>query len=276
MPDGLTDYFPITEDVDYEYKMRRQDGKDRAAAVREILEENADYLSTCDDGPQVWIGIAKAMGRKAELTREILEKAESAFDELARAFPEEQKLLARYKVRICDPNKLGSEARYVKRKAYDPGWRVGDTFTYRLRTEEAKSIGMDGWIVILRKAGDWMDYWHHHNHLFYMSICPPDRVPKTEEELNVLGYLPFQPRYKRNGVMHYEFYWSIYVSGEKQMQRYNLEYLGHFPDVIKPSCEAEYSELRPANPLFPVNKDTDMSSLDFYGIFSYRNYGLIK
>ena len=32
MPDGLTDYFPITEDVDYEYKMRRQDGKDRAAA----------------------------------------------------------------------------------------------------------------------------------------------------------------------------------------------------------------------------------------------------
>ena len=275
MPDGLTDYFPITEDVDYEYKMRRQDGKDRAAAVREILEENADYLSTCDDGPQVWIGIAKAMGRKAELTREILEKAESAFDELARAFPEEQKLLARYKVRICDPNKLGSEARYVKRKAYDPGWGIGDAFTYRLRTRESQEAGMTDWVVILRKAGDWTDYWHHHNHLFYMSVCPPDKVPKTEEELNALGYLPFQPRYKRDGIMHYEFYWSIYVSGEKQMRRYDLEYLGHFPNVIKPSCEAVPSKLRPANPLFPVHKDS-MSSLDFYGIFSYRNYGLIK
>ena len=112
MPGGLTDYFLITEDVDYEYKMRRQDGSDRDTAVREILRDNADYLSTCDDGPQVWIGLAKAMGRKSELTREILEKAESAFDDLAKEFPEEQKLLARYKARACDPNALTHRGRF--------------------------------------------------------------------------------------------------------------------------------------------------------------------
>ena len=130
--------FPMIQDIVEEYEISRRTGASRAEACAQILKDNEKELADSDDGPVVWIGLAKAAGKKRELTQELLAKAEDSFRELAALYPEHGPMILQSQARICDPLLVGEEARRRPRKIFKPDWQIGDTFIYRLTGAQEK------------------------------------------------------------------------------------------------------------------------------------------
>ena len=74
----LFDRLPLAYDIAFGYGAWRDDGVGRAEAIDRMIEQNADELQDTDDAPAVWIGLAVAMMRRAELVPEIRGKAMDA------------------------------------------------------------------------------------------------------------------------------------------------------------------------------------------------------
>ena len=232
---SLAEYFPIIEDVRASYRSYREQGGNRQEGVEKTLAEYAAELSdTDDDGPQVWIGLAEVLGRRKELTEEIRAKAEQAFADLERAFPEvSAQLRARTKV-VCADEKLGPEAAYKKRNAYVPDWKIGDTFVYQIRWEGHKDSPLFGWYIVLRKSREIVWGWDNVEQVFYVSVCPPDRIPKTTEDLEMLGYVVKNKVRIQGHLRGYRYELSIPRISKRKEKLMGLQKIGCFPDARPP------------------------------------------
>ena len=189
----LTDYYPLLEDIKNEYVRERKHGKSRQEGIEYILSEYCRELDEPDDGPQVWIGLAKALAQKKELTPELQKKAADGADSLTSLFPEAEKELLKFKKSILDPENIGPEAKYSKKRIYKPNWKLGDTFIHKLMGDQAKEIGIEGCYAVVRKVGEEFDegseIWLQN---VFITVCLEKDIPKTSKQLEDLGYLPLR------------------------------------------------------------------------------------
>lgn len=230
---SILDYFPMILDVKDSYRNAREKGCGREAAVEKVREEFARELADPDDGPQVWIGLAEVTGRRKELTEELLAKAESAFSTLAAAFPEAKAVLRAKQKSVCDPARLGPEAKYRKKTVYWPDWKIGDTFAYQIKGEDLKNAGLDGWYIITRKIDERVLSEDCHIQVMYYSLCPPGKLPSTAEELERLGYVPL--RQLRDGA--YCFRGRLWIHSRSDEKRICFQKIGAFQLVSPPQHE---------------------------------------
>ena len=129
---NLETIFPLIKDTSDLYRLYRRRGMSREEACQYVIKENEKELQDADDGPQVWIGLAKITGSKNELTEELLARAETSFDALEKAFPDIKNELLKARMKICDISLIGNESPYPKKKYFRPDWQVGDTFIVQL------------------------------------------------------------------------------------------------------------------------------------------------
>ena len=270
---NILELFPIISDVKDRYRKEREYGCDREAAIEKVMEEFSRELADPDDGPQVWIGLADVTGRRNELTEVLLSEAESAFTNLERSFPEAKAALRSKKKSVCNPDKLGSEAKYRKKTIYRPDWIIGDTFSYQIKGEDLKKAGLDGWYIIARKTDEIVLSEDCCIQVMYYSLCPPGRIPSTREALEDLGYIPL--RKLRDGSWY--FRGKIWVNSKSDEKMTFFQKIGNFQQVSPPTHETfciEGAHFREEQ--FPSKTDgTFFSNLECDVGYGYLNYGIV-
>ena len=132
---------------------------------------------------------------KKELTSDVLKDAQSSVEELLAEDWDKKILtdlhdLADY---IGNPKWLGTEARYPLRRLYIPQWEIGRYFSHPLTIDMARYLGIGNWYVLFRKVGEYVDKDQRPVQLVYASLCPPDQLPHTSEELHNLGFIRMLP-----------------------------------------------------------------------------------
>ena len=273
MKDSLFERFPLIIDVIHEYRVLRQTNHGRDEAIQKVLENNSAALQDYDESYQVWIGLAKVTGQKNELTPLLLRKASSAFDCLSQIHLNVQDTISYAKIQVCDPKHIGPEAKYSQKHSYQPDWKIGDTFIYQLKSNLAKQNKMENWYAILRKTGEYNTPEKKQGQIVLLSVCKPNNIPTNEAELNNLGYIPTQAHNSNC----FEFQWTINVGSKRRLDAYQLNKIGSFPNIQRPSCEFISDDpLFHGFPLFPACKSDPCSSIDYYAIVNYIKYGAKK
>ena len=255
--------FPLVVDIIDAYKLFRRRGETREVACQHVIDDNAKELLDEDDGPMIWIGLAKITGAKGELTEELYNKAELAFNKLEETYPEYKNDLLKAKQKICNRNLIGKEAKYSRKRQFKPDWQIGDTFLAELRRKEPP---LENKVVLLRKVDEALDCNDNWEQILYLSICDKDRLPKTNKDLNSLGYIPGHYQNQQYG-----FRLTITATSQKVLDSFHLTKLGCFPDIQHPIME-DKDDL--PYPLFPCKRPSDASTLDHYVYLNFRRYGV--
>ncbi|MBR3280207.1 MAG: hypothetical protein IKG01_15100 [Lachnospiraceae bacterium] len=225
------------QDVIREYVDYRRSGLGREEAIQKILDSYAAELDDVDDGPQVWIGLAKATGKKHELTEDLLEKASGAFDICAVQNPEFARQFKEAKKRACNADLLGGEAKYPKKRKtrWKASWKVGELYSYQMQGEYPAKYGLDNWYALLYKTAELIDTDGKLYHVFCYAVS--ESIPSTSEELSSLEWL-----YYPNGSAR-QYSVRLYAPSAKTEKAYNLSLVGAFENVVLPNEEAYNPEL---------------------------------
>ena len=274
---SLEEAFPLIDEVSEKYQNMRILGNDRDQAVSSILSHYHAELMDQDDSFSIILGLAKGTAKKQEMTDYIQFDAEKACSALMKQYPDLMSSIQRFRQKYCVSTAIGSETVYRKRKPYKPDWQIGDAFLYTLKGDNAKKHSLEGWSVIVRKTGEYLSPDEKWYQLVYLSIAKPGFIPKTDDEMNELGYIPFQPRMDGNSFV---FKASIPCTSKNLLKQYELTSIGNFPVIIPPKneiCDPDYL----ATPLFPkmVSKTGEQlcpPSLETQTIRCLKTFGIIE
>lgn len=215
--------------IQEEYVFYRRDGKSRDETVRTMLDYYAQELEDGDDVVPVLTGITLALRKKRELFDEFAAKAKELIDQ-DDVDPHAKRNLERL---LADPTVYGQEAFYRIKKPYDTGWKYGDTFAHTITCPGAKRLGIDGWTIIFYEYGAHLDKFHCVHHLMCVSVCPPDQIPCSSQQLNELGFLPMLHSSGPNG-KEIQYHVSVSVQNKREEANMALTKIGRFPDVRLP------------------------------------------
>ena len=272
---SLVEAFPLIDEVCEKYQNMRTLGSNRDQAVSSILSHYHAELMDQDDSCPVILGLAKGTAKKQEMMDRILSDAEEACAALMKQYPDLAPNILKFRQKYCVSAAIGPEAVYRKRKPYQPDWQIGDAFLYSLQGDNAKKHSLEGWSVIIRKTGEYLSPDEKWYQLVYLSIAKPGVIPKTDDEMNALGYIPFQPR--KDGTS-FVFKASIRCTGKNMLKQYELTSIGNFPIILPPKneiCDPDYL----ATPLFPkmVSKNGEVlcqASLETQAIRCLTKFGV--
>ena len=237
---------PLFHEVVNAYRALRRNGHDRASALCELKKRFTDELNDTEDGPIVILATAYAMSTKHELIQNLQKQAMDAAAQL-RSVRSEGSIASfalAVQTMISRPESIGSEAHYPQKRQYDPGWKIGDVFSHRLSTPNARRLSIDGSIVLLRKIGSYQDAEGNLKQIVNISLCAADRIPRDSEELNTLGLLPMM---EGNG--GYQYWGQLNLSSKRKEKAFDLRKIGNFPIISTPPDSADHDPYL-ARPLF--------------------------
>lgn len=217
-------------DVQQEYAEYRRIGKSREEAVKTILGSYSEAMEDEEDAISIITGLILALCGKKELFQEIAGLARSLINQ----FPMDSREKARFEGLLEDPSKYGPEAVYLARRVYDPGWRDGDAFAHTITCPTAKALGIEGWSVILYKYGTFTDRFRRVKQLMCVSVCPPDQIPRSSQQLNELGFLPMMLHSFGPKGREIQYHVSVSVPNKREEANLALSKIGNFPDVRLP------------------------------------------
>lgn len=224
----------LVDEIIDSYSSLRLHGHSREASLARICQSFEAELSDEDDRPFVLIAIALALCKKRELTPQTRNDALQAI-ELLRKRPSDHSVP--YNTRDFDrligylsADRIGPEVPYRARKAYDPGWSIGDTFIHPFSQSAAEQMGLLGWYIVFRKVGEYLDRKSRHMQLVYITVCPPDAIPQTDTELSSLGYLRMMEH--DNG---WDYLGQLCFKSKKDEDQWDLHKIGCFPNAGIPN-----------------------------------------
>ncbi len=234
MENRLILVFPLISDIISVYESLRRDGQSREEAVKTVLAEFAGEAPDTEDDALTWIGLAMAMAKNKELTADVLDRSNERFDIAVSVFPDVRALLGSEKRRLQDPLCSGPEKKYRKINRFRPDWKAGDTFIQQMNGKIPRRFGMEKWYSVIRKSGEFRDrdgYWVQ---LVYLTVCEPDRIPRTTGDIDALGYIPIYP-WQRQG--KWEFQAGIRVGSRRQLSGFEFAFVGNYADALPPAQE---------------------------------------
>ena len=229
----LYDNHPLVSDVVDYYTSQRELGYSREQALGRIRDSFQDEFRDEDDRPILMIANALALCKKGELTQEVRRDALDAIAFLKEnatedSLPEEKQDYEDL-IQYLSEERIGAEAIYKKKKPYDPGWIIGDTFAHPLSQTMAERIGLPGGYILFRKVGEYVGHTNRHMQLVYITVCPADSIPSSEEELRSLGYLRMM---KRDA--GWDYLGQICFKSRKDQEKWGLCKIGCFPNAGHP------------------------------------------
>lgn len=268
----LFENHPIMMDIIDDYTTRRMLGYSRKQSVDAIYERFQDELRDEDDRPFVHIATALALCEKCELTQEIRSEALKAVEYLKSNdfYNESKNETIDYEslIQALSARKIGQEAKYRKSRQYDPGWKLGDTFAHPLTKSISAEADLAGNYILFRKVGEYTDHKNHKVQLVYVTICPADSIPKTDDDLRSLGCLR---------MMQHDTGWDylgqLFFKNRKDQEKWGLQKIGCFPNAGEPDDATAENPLV-SMPFFGVLKsDSDSLAYEAQVYKLFRLYG---
>lgn len=228
---------PLFHDTVTAYYTRRRNGCSRGKALCDLTEYFADELNDPEDGPVVVLALAYALSTKHELLQELQEQALEAAAKLLEICAEDpmSALALAVQKTISDPKAIGSEVQYPQKRQYDPGWKIGDVFSHRLTTPNARKLGIAGSVILLRKIGSYQDEEGNLKQIVNISLCAANHIPRDSEELNALGLLPMT---ESNG--GYQYWGQLNLSSKQKEKAFGLEKIGNYPIIHTPKDSSDH------------------------------------
>lgn len=236
---GIFDeYSYLIDDIKYNYRHYRFFGNSREQAINMIKEAFCEELCDTDESPYVQIALALVLSKKNELTLEVKNDALEAIAELR---VQEDYVNDKRFQRGCDELKeylsderIGPEAEFRAVKRYKPEWKIGDTFIHAITSPEAEQKGFSGCYIVLCKVGEYLSIDQKHMQIVYSAICSKEAIPTTEEELNALGWVRMLCEGNKN---RWSYIGQLDLKSKKDEERWNLQKIGCFPNIKRPSDE---------------------------------------
>lgn len=222
--------YPIINEIFDDYVNLRSQGFNINDSVTRIKKDWHEELNDEDDAPFVIIGIALALCQKQELTRQAQNEALAAANTLKNrsmiSGSDHDMIISR-----LSDDRIGKDKAYrPAKRAYDPCWKIGDTFVHAFTQSRAKEMGLCGQYIVIRKVGDYLNYKRQKRELVYITVCSKDSIPKTDEELLALGYLRMMEH--DDG---WDYLGQLHFTSKKDEERWKLQKIGCFPNAGNPS-----------------------------------------
>lgn len=265
---SLYNIYPIIQDICDQYVNLRKKGYGREESILEIKNKHQAELIDNDDGPVIYIAIALALCKKRELTSEVQIDALRAIETLTPIAQISKKELEKLSHKISQESMLGREAKYNAVKQYLPNWNIGDTFAHKISMPLAKKTGIHGWYILIRKVGVYENN-HKTFQLAYISLCPPDMLPKTTDELNSLGFLSVMDHDSYNDYMV-----QLDINRPKDEVLFELTKIGCFPDANEPPNQGPTNPFT-AMPLSYLKSPDSILQYEMIAYMSYKKQGII-
>ena len=249
----MNKYFnPLVKELETEYIKHRKMGSSRSEAIELLRNKYAEELEDMDERVIVLIGLSLALCKKNELFELI---AEETIKEIRCAknlgFLEED-ICSELEQYLKDKTLYGEEAVYKRTTRYVPTWAIGDVFSHILTFPGAEELGINGWVILLYKFGEYEDEFGGINQLVYVSLCPPDKVPSSYEDFKELFFLPMMYLGDKT-----EYLAQMTIKTKKAEEALGLSKVGCFPHIPLPGNPDEESSLT-AMPLFGKMKKNDI------------------
>lgn len=220
---------PIIDDVQKKYNKYRKTGKTRATAIELIREDYSQELQDEDDRLAVLIGLSLSLCTKKELVEPIATETlseiryvcqERAIDNVTHTYLSEvEKFLKNESV-------YGNEALYKQASAYEPDWKIGDMFSHTLSYPSSEALGIKGWIILLYKVGEYVDEFEDHHQLMYVSLCPPEKIPSCDKDIQELVFLRMMQLGDRS-----EYLAQVTIKSKKEENAYGFTKIGYYPNI---------------------------------------------
>ncbi|MBQ3482258.1 MAG: hypothetical protein IJH48_08090 [Oscillospiraceae bacterium] len=226
----LIEESPLIEEISDRYTALRNKGKGREKSIEIVREEFHNEFSDVDDGPYAEVALALSLCKKDELTQKEKDNAIHAANHLKERAAEENDPFRQSEYdglfRYFSEKSIGAEAIYRMRKTYDPGWNIGDTFIHPFSQLAVEKTGLPGWYIVIRKVGEYVNTESRHKQLVYITICPPDKIPKNDEELRALGFLRMMDH-----TYAWDYLGQLDFKNKKDEERWELQKIGCFPNA---------------------------------------------
>lgn len=270
MGESLSHLYPVIEDICDEYVYLRRSGYCRSAAIAKLREDYAEELEDDDEAPAIRIALARALCKKHELTLELRADALNALEQLQNSSEIPLPTAKLYRTLSLD-DMLGAEAAYRPVKYYSPDWKLGDTFAHKMSSTLAEKLGIGGWYILFRKAGEYTDKRHRVVQLMYTTLCSPDALPQSTQELDSLGFL-IMSRHDHNTN---EYLSQMTLSRRKDETQFEFTRIGSYPDAKSPPNQYPVDVCA----LLPMLHSKDFDSIPAYETaicLAYKKYGMYK
>lgn len=261
----LNDFDLLIRDVKQEYLNERRNGKGRSEAVRSIMNSYAEEAEDYEENLALHVGLIFALAEHNELFNEFSEQARLvlAQEERERVL---QKPVRRYVQRctelLNDPNRYGDEAVINKRRGYNPGLKIGDTFSHKVTCPESEPLGLKEQFIVLTVAGEYDNISGKRMYLMYGYFVEDLDVlsnPDRRSEMRCIRAMRHD-----NG---WDYFFQVGFTSRKKQQSYELTYIGTFFDLPRPTDHVEEDPLV-AMPLFVDYEPHFCRLYKLYGTFS--------
>ena len=234
-------------DVKEEYLEKLKKGIDNEKALKEIIEENKDYIEDIDEGPVFWIALADTMWNEGRLTEKVKKEAINAIDKNLIKWKDEvdekeyklrEKELLKFKDKINkEMPKMKIHAETKKKltkkdenKKYQ--WNIGDVYAYKLDNEKAKELNLNGKYLIFRKIEEGLDNGRGIAIITYVQITNNEQLPKSKKDLEELPYIVIS----NWGNVRHEYRIEL-VNISQKFIKDELIYLGNYLEIKLPKDE---------------------------------------
>lgn len=246
---------PIIDDIQKQYTKYRKTGKTRATAVELIREKYPQELQDEDDRLAVLIGLSLSLCKKGELIEPVATetlseiqriKQKNVLDDATNTY------LAEVERCLKEKAVYGKEALYKRISTYVPNWKIGDAFFHTLTYPTAESLGIKGWLILLYKVGEYVDEFEAYHQLMFVSLCPPEKIPSCQNDLQELGFLRMMCAGNKS-----EYLAQITIRSQKDENAYGLTKIGCYPNISAPDDYGKENPLT-AMPLLGRLRKSDL------------------
>lgn len=231
--------FPVLREIKDEYLNLRRDQHSRSAAVKALMEKyhNELFSGSNDDALLFWIGLADAQYAVKELDAKVAQHALSALDSIGETDWDicVGDLIRRKEHYMTAP--MPEREKIGKSRKFRCSWKVGDTFAYQLIGDDAKSYGLEGSCILLRKV-DELETWDGRLWpIVTLTMWKKGYLPTTSAEFSSEPILILNKRQFLCPAGTYEYRTELLVTSAQKLKRLNLIYIGNFLNVEMPSDE---------------------------------------
>ena len=187
----------VSDDVKRHFSDQLHRGKDASQITQELTETFREVLTDWDDRANFWLALADVQWNMGRLLPEVKDNALTCLSDgsalLSWAQLSGKELTKRRKVLEKLAEKLNTpqppEKKVSQYRLYQCSWKVGDVFALPLKSEQARTLGLEGGWLLLEKAGERV--WHpgHHVPEMYAKLFVGFTLPSTLEEYEQLEYI---------------------------------------------------------------------------------------
>ena len=246
----------ISEDVRLQYEKHRKRGCPRGDAIALVREEYNGELHDDDDRIAVLGGLVQGLYKKHELLETLADETRTEIQRIKQnclCSEDIHKYITEIEKKLNDANAYGKEAPYKQASVYRPDWAIGDTFSHALTFPAAENLGIIGWFILLHKVGEYVDAHGEYRQLMCVSICPPDSIPSSYDDLQKLGILPMMQSGGK-----YEYLAQIVIKSKRGENSYDLTKIGCFTKDNETLLDDYNENPLTAMPLFGTLKRNDL------------------